>query len=552
MSSPIALSPDGTRLVYTAESSDGTQLYVRSLDRFDARPIPGTEDAFSPFLSPDGQWVGFFARNELRKVSLASGAQFKICDTPSTSQSMSTAIQGASWGPDGTIVFAAGARSWGSPSGTASGLFRVSSDGGVVEVLASPDEEQGERGYWWPQVLPDDLGVLFTVWGTATGDSRIELLSLDTGETRTLLHEGSGGRYLPTGHLVFSQDAQLVAVPFDTAGLEVTGPPMPVPEDIYTSPRSGLAYFTVSATGSLAYVPGTFSESVLMLVDGEGKAARIVSEGAAGFVHPRFSPDGRRIAADAFVAGKRDIWVYEIERGTRTRLTVEGTNRLPVWTRDGNHITYGSTSTGSWELLSAPADGSGEARSLLKGNHNPISWSPDDRALALAMLSTEGGRDIWVLPAGGDPEVFLATAFDERSPTFSPDGRWLVYVSDESGRDEVYVRPYPGTGVRGKWPVSSEGGREPVWSASGGELFYRNGNWMMAVAVETDPTFRLGKPRRLFEAEYYLDRDGHPAYGVSPDGKFVMVEDIQQKPTQVRVVLNWFEELADLAPTSSR
>jgi hypothetical protein len=188
----------------------------------------------------------------------------------------------------------------------------------------------------------------------------------------------------------------------------------------------------------------------------------------------------------------------------------------------------------------------------MEGNHNAISWSPDDRLLTLAILRAEGGRDIWVLPTDGEPEAFLATSFDERSPAFSPDGRWMVYVSDESGRDEVYVQPYPGTGVRGKWPVSSEGGREPVWSADGRELFYRNGSQMMAVEVTADPAFRLERPTLLFEAEYYIDRDGHPAYSVSPEGKFVMVEDVQATPAQVHVVTNWFEELRRLSPAGNR
>jgi serine/threonine-protein kinase len=311
MSTPVALSPDGTLMVYAAETSEGTRLYVRPLDRFESSPIPGTEDAFAPFFSPDGQWVAFFHYDKLRKVSLASGAMVTICETPSTSQSLAPAIQGAAWGSDGTIVFAAGARSWGSPSGTASGLFRVSADGGTAEVLTSPDPEKGELGHWWPQILPDGLGVLYTVWGTATGDSRVELLSLNNGESHTVLEDGSGARYFPTGHLVYSQSAELVAVTFDPVRLAVTFFNDPATTEIYTSPRSGLAYLTVSDSGSLAYIPQTFSESVLMLVDRDGRANPLVSDSAAGFVHPRFSPDGRRVVVDAFIAGKRDIWGNE-------------------------------------------------------------------------------------------------------------------------------------------------------------------------------------------------------------------------------------------------
>jgi serine/threonine-protein kinase len=532
VSLPVALSPDGTRLVYVAESGGGTQLYLRPLDQFEAKPIAGTEGAINPFFSPDGQWVGFYANGRLQKAAMAGGTPLAICTTPSL-------VVGASWGTDDNIIFAVRGRS---------GLFQVSVGGDTSEVLTTPDKGKGELSHRWPQILPDGKGVLFTVW---TGEGlRIAVLSLATGESRILsrLGEATGPRYVPTGHLVYAQGASLLAVPFDLARLEPRGSPVSILDGV--TRRFTAAYLTVSHTGSLVYVPGGGAESTPVWVDREGQATPL-SMGRGTYTHPRISPDGRRVAVDRRSGGSQDIWIYDIARGTFTRLTVKGNSQHPVWTPDGKRVTfntYGSDPGLYWKQ----ADGKGVAELLWTSENvlTPVSWSPGGRLAFEAQPSSR--TDIWVLKLAGERTTtpFLTTPFNETSPMFSPDGHWLAYVSDESGRQEVYVQPYPGPGE--KWPISIDGGTEPVWSADGRELFYRNGEQVLTVAVEAEPTFTAGKPRLLFEGPYLaeLPPAAHPRYHVSPDGqRFLMIRlDPERASNQIHVVLNWFEELKSRVP----
>ena len=537
-SPPMAISPDGTRLVYASQNGGRTQLYLRPLNQFEANVIPGTEGARDPFFSPDGQWVGFFADVTLQKVSVTGGAPQPICDAPDISL-------GASWGPDDTIVFAAGL----------SGLVRVPAGGGTPESLTTPDAEKGEVRHSWPQILPGGESVLFTI--TTEEGPRIGVLSLATGDWRTLPSGGEAtqAQYVPTGHLVFAQSGELLGVPFDLARLELDGPPGSVLDGVYASPGLGglgLAYFAVSRSGSLVYAPGgaAIAENSLVWVDRDGRASPLTG-GRGTYRYPRLSPDGRRIAVDfRSQTGDRDIWIYELERGTLSRLTVEGTNRNPVWAREGTQVTFTSNRAGPFDLYWKPADGSGQSEALLTRANSqfPTSWSPDGRQLAFYEVNPTTARDIWVLAQDDDPSPFLRTSFNERSPTFSPDGRWLAYVSNESGRDEIYVLAYPGPGGRSQ--VSTDGGTEPVWSANGRELFYRNGDQMLTVAVETEPAFDAGDPQLLFEERYGVEADRNPNYDVAPDGqRFVMVKSDQDSaPTQLHVVLDWFEELNARVP----
>jgi serine/threonine-protein kinase len=394
--------------------------------------------------------------------------------------------------------------------------------------------------------------VLFTIFtGAGLDNARIGVMSLETGERRILVRAGAYARYCPSGHLVYARAGGLMAVPFDLRRLEVTGPPVSVLDGVSMNPTWFSAEFSSSSDGSLAYVPGgaRIADRTLAWVDRKG-AAQSLSVAPSGYVQPRLSPDRRRLVIGKEGAG---VWVYDLAQGTLTRLAETGwVLPLPIWTPDGRHVTFRSGVGGSINLYWIPADGSGAAERLTAGEDQQFagSWSPDGRVLAFMQDDPATGGDIWVLSLEGDRKArpFLLTPSNEGGAMFSPDGRWLAYVSDESGRQEIYVRPFPGPG--GKWPVSTEGGTEPMWARNGRELFYRNGDKMMVAAVETKPTFAAAKPRVLFEGHYEASLIGfQPNYDVTLDGqRFIMIKGSEQAATQVNVVLNWSDELRRLVP----
>ena len=522
---PLDISPDGRRLVYVAESASRTQLFLREFDQFESQPLPGTEGARYPFFSPDGEWVGFFAEDELQKVSVSGGGPLKICDAPAVNR-------GATWGPDGTIIF----------SDARQGLLRVPAGGGEPEALTTIDRDRGELSHVWPKFLPDGRGVLFNIGAT---EGSITVLSLETGELRHLIGERPLGPawYLPTGHLVWGEGGGIRAAPFDRSRLELTGPPVLLLHPVYEPPNSGGEFFAVSQTGTLVYVPGGV-EHTLVMVDRLG-LAKPLTEARRGYRFPRFAPEGRRVAVTVDPSDQEDsdIWVYESERGLGSRVTFEGHDVTSVWSPDSAWVVYSSNyGSSDLELHRRPGDGTGEAERLVIREYiqHPESWSPDGRLLAFTEHHPVNRDDILVLTLLGDRQVlpFLTTPFHERMPRFSPDGRWLAYTSDESGQDEVYVQPYPGPGR--KWLLSAGGGREAAWSPDGKELFYRKGDQMMVVGVEIGSTFQADNPRVLFEGRY--DATQHGNYDISPDGQhFVMIK--RGEPAQFNVVLNWFEEL---------
>ena len=533
----VALSPDGSRLVYVASHGGSTQLYLRSIGRFEATLIPGTEGAEGPFFSPDGQSVGFFAGGKLKRVSLSGGAPSTLCSAPLS--------RGASWAPDDSIILASGNL----------GLYRVSAAGGTPKPLTVPDRKKGESSHRWPEILPGGKEVLFTIWaGNFNWDyNRIGVLSLRTGERRLLLEGGTYARYVPSGHLVYARAGGLLAVPFDLKRLEVTGPPVSIVQGVSISGGLGVAQFSFSGDGSLAYVPGGPSENnrTLLWVDREG-TSRPLQAPPRAYATPRLSPDGQRLAVG--ILGANGLWLYDLARGALTRLTETNFFPHPIWTPDGKHMTFTSSESGVLNLYRIPADGSGAAERLTTSENGqwPGSWSPDGQVLAFSGVDLTTGYDIWMLGLQGDrkPRPFLQTPANESGPIFSPDGHWLAYLSDESGRQEIYVRPFPGPG--GKTQISTEGGTEPMWARNGRELFYRNGDKMMVMAVETQPVFAASKPKLLFEAHYetsynVFERD----YDVSPDGqRFLMTKasEPESAATQLNVVLNWSDELRRLAP----
>jgi Tol biopolymer transport system component/predicted Ser/Thr protein kinase len=538
----VALSPNGTQLVYVAVEGSTQQLYLRALDSLDAKPIPGTEGASAPFFSPDGQWIGFFAQGKLTKASATGGSSQTLCDA--------ALGEGGSWGPDDTIYFA--------PSNI-SGLWKVAASGGKPQEVTKPDRSKGDFSHRWPQVLPGGKAVLFTSrTGPGWEESNIVVQLLATGERRILVKGGNTGRYVPTGHLVYSRAGVLMAVPFDLTRLEVSDSPPTLLGEIVSEWTEG-AHYSLSASGSLAYVPDSPQrlQRRLAWVDRKGGVEPLPAP-PRPYENPRISPDGRRVAVQIEEA-TIGIWVHDFSRATLTRLTTpDASSQAPFWTPDGKHIAYRATRAGFRNVFWNATDGTGTEERLTTGEsaQTPSSWSPDGKLLAFIDADPTMGASISVLPLEGDrkPQLFLRTKTSVRNPEFSPDGRWLAYESNESGRLEVYVQPFPGPGAKSQ--ISTKGGEEPLWARNGRELFYRTGDKMMAVDITTQPTFTAGSPRLLFAGRYEQGPNYTPGYDVSPDGqRFLMVkpsEQAQAAPTQINVVLNWFEELKQKVPTAKR
>jgi Tol biopolymer transport system component/predicted Ser/Thr protein kinase len=530
----VALSRDGKYIAYVATRGGIPQIFLRAMDNPETKPIPGTEGAASPFFSPDGQWLGFFAGGRLKKILVSGGGALTLGNAQPA--------LGASWSSQGTIIFANGATA----------LQQISDSGGAPQPLTplGPGETP-----LWPDILPEGNAVLFAVTGGA-GISRIGVHSTTTGERRDLVLTGTYPRYTASGHLVYVQSGNLMAVPFQPQRLEVTGPPVPVVEGVLENPAVRAAYYCVSATGTLVYLSaGTQGQRKLVWVSRSG-AEQALAMPPREYDWPRLSPDGRRVVMEI----GPQLWLYDLTRDTLTRFTFEGNlNQAPAWTPDGKRIVFNSNKEGPRNLFWQLADGSGGLERLSAGQTQTTvqvarSWSPDGKLLAFHEATPSTLRDIWVLRLSDHKaEPFLRTPFTEGAPSFSPDGRWLAYVSDESGRPEIYAQPYPGPG--GKWQISAEGGLEPSWNQNGRELFYRSGNKMMAVEVVTEPTFSAGKPKMLFEGQYVASQFPLTgiAYDVSSDGqRFLMVKETEpaSEANQINVVLNWFEDLKRRVPAS--
>jgi serine/threonine protein kinase/Tol biopolymer transport system component len=547
----MALSPDGRVVVFSAAGNNATQLYRRYLDQADATPLAGTEGAVGPFFSPDGAWIGFWANNKIKKVPAAGGPPFTICDAPPGN------IWGASWAEDGTIFFA-----------SRTGIARVSAAGGTPSPVTQPD---GTR-HLLPQSLPRGNALLITqISSVDHGASQWEkanviLHSIDDGRQRVILSGAADARYVDTGHLVYMKTGTLMAVPFNLQSLELTGAPMALIEGVMQAvnapnlaDETGAGQFVVSDSGTLVYAGGgigpVFHRS-LVWVGRDGTTQPVATAPAGPFLNPRLSPDGRRIAVSVRQGATRasDLWVYDAERGAPTRVSFEGANAA-VWSPDSKRLVYGAG-----RLFVTNADGTGKPEQLTVGDDNqtPSSWASASGAIAFLQRTAGGLNGIWVLPFNGDrkPTLFMESRFTLWQPAFSPDGRWIAYVSNESGEAEVYVQPYPGPGEKVR--VSTAGGSEPIWTSKGRDLLYRSGGpeeqqFMSAAIVSLTP-FRTGPPRVLFKAkpgEY--DRTAPvSAWDATADGQRLLLlrnhASTDRPVTAMHVVLHWTEELKRRVP----
>ena len=549
----VAISPDGLHIVYVSGPTlTESVLMVRPPGVLTGRPLEATASllAVSPFISPDNQWVGFYVFNArtLQRVSILGGPAIPIGVLPGPGS-----LQGASWGADDTIIFG---------TSDPSGLWRVPAGGGEPEELTTPEAELGEVNHAWPEILPGGHAVLFAILSSGSVETaQIVVRNLETGDQTVLIRGGSPPRYSPTGHIVYGIDGTLRAVPFDLDRLEVAGNPVSVLDDVSTK-ASGAAEFAFSSDGSLVYVTGAGGtggrEGTLVWVNRDGRGVEPIADDPLEYPrHLRLSPDGHRLALTIGPRDEGDLWVYDLEGRPPTPLTFEGDNTSPVWMRGGTRVAFHSRRAGVRNLFSMPADGSTlDPEPLLTGPNpqSPASWSPDGRELIFIELRPETGNDILALPieGEGEPRVVADTKYNERHAVLSQGGRWLAYVSDVTGRPEIWVLPYPGPGAPTR--ISQNGGLTPVWSRDARELFYLEGAKMMAVAVETQPEFRFQPPEELFEGGFVTYPNVSRIYDVAPDGRFVMIHSAAAATTgtdalpEVIFVQNWFEELKARVP----
>jgi len=549
----IAISPDGRQFVYN--TSDG--LFVRMMGELEPRLIPGTESSASAAVfSPDGQSVAYvdWATRQLKRIAIGGGAPVVVANLQDNPN-------GLDWGGDDSIFFA----------DYRQGIFRVSASGGTPELVVEPLESET---FYALQLLPNGDSLLFTSGPAAAGiwndeTSQFAVHSIPTGERSVIAEGGSHVSYVSTGHILYAFGNDLFALPFDIDTRLVTGGPVPILQGVMRSVGgsgniNSAANYSISDNGTLVYLTGSLLETSreLVWVDREGREQRIGAP-LRTYTYPRISPDGTTVALDVRDQDL-DIWTWNLSRETLTRLTFDpGEDEFPTWSPDSQRLAYSRSSNlegqQNMALYWRAADGTGVeellADSEAQGSTQlyPASFLPDGTGV-LIRSGANNADDIAVIQLREERALIpiLASPFNEFNAEVSPDGRWLAYTSDESGDNEVYVRPYPDVDSGGRWQVSVGGGRQPLWARNGQELFYRNGDAVVAVAVETDPNFAVGNPVVLFEGPYF-GAGGGRSYDVSPDGQqFLMIKPVQDSTTapQIVIVENWFTELNRLAPTT--
>ncbi len=547
------LSPDGSLLaLVTGSGNEGGEIFLRPLDQFEPATIAeggAGEAPYQPFFSPDGEWLGYVTPAELKKVSVAGGAPITLCKVELG--------RGATWGVDETIVFSPAPRS---------GLMRVSSAGGEPQSLT--DLGEVDFSHRWPQWLPGGEAVLFTSLPDGEDNfegANLEVVTVATGERKVVHRGGYHGRYVETGHILYVHEGTMFALPFDPQKLEALGSQMPVLENLEATIIQGAAQFDVAENGVLVYATQSQQGEPfpVVWVDRNGRTEPLWSEPAL-YANPELSPDGRKLSVSLLRGNNMDVWVYDLERNVATRLTFdEGYDADQVWSPDSRWIIFSSNrGDGNNSIYRKAADGSGEVELVVAQGDlpalYPTSWSADGDSLAV----WSSNSDIYIASIeSGEVEPFQTSDFGEFNPSFSPDGRWIAYDSNESGKPEIYVRGFPAGG--GKWQVSDGGGALARWSDDGRELFYRTDDGIMAVDVDGRGTnFEVGTPKKLFDGPFLGGTNGiavggfvFPDYTVSGDGeRFVMFAGREEtsRPTSVRLVTNWFEELRRLTAAGNR
>ncbi|MGH7704061.1 MAG: protein kinase domain-containing protein [Gemmatimonadales bacterium] len=529
----LAISPDGARFVFVGPGEGGGQLWVRERDQLAARPIAGTAGAICPFFSPDGRRVGFYTVSPiaLKVVSLGGEPPVTVADS-------GIDWDGGSWGPDNYLY-----------SDSPTGLVRVRPGGGPLEQMATFDTTKLQTGFNYVDALPGGRGVLFTIWHTTGSISDYEIGVLDL-RTKTVqsLTKGVYARYAAPGYLVYvTAEGVLLAAPFDPERLRLTGPPTALAEGVNVR-AFGWVDLSLSANGTLLYLSGTGGGATTDLV-WVNRSGTAVSIDSGAFDSPALSPDGRRLAVAVQDRNETHIWVRQVSGGPLSKLSFEGKqDARPVWTADGRSVTFTSDRGRNRDLYTQRADGSAPAVLQLDRAEEMLeaTWSRDGRWLVVRQNAMPNG-DLFAFRPGVDsaPTPLVTTRFGERVPTLSPDGRWLAYVSNEAGRNEVYVRPFPDAD-RAKWQVSLNGGSEPRWAHSGREIFYRNvSGGIVAVAVSTQPTFSVGRQTELFPGSAFFQDDSHVEYDVAPDDqRFLMLRQRGGgERADLILVENWFTEL---------
>ena len=540
----LALSPDDRTVVFAAGNDSGSRLYVKWLNEPEPKAIPGTDSAAEPFFSPDGRWLGFFANRQLKKVSLTDGTMVVVAPANDST--------GAAWAPDGTIVFA---------PGYSTGLVRISADGGSSQPVTTRNTAAGEAGHSWPDILPDGDHVLYTIEysGKSFEEADIAVVSLATGATKVLLKGGAVARYSPSGHLVFARADRLLAVPFDPARLEVTGETTTVATGVSAEIGRGRTHFALSRAGSLAFAPGDLDVGARdLLWVGRNGSVTPASKTRRGFFSVHLSPDGGRVILSV-LGSDDDVWMLDLTRDVPTRLTFGTENAVPAWAPDGRRFAWSSDRNGAFNLYLSSIDAPQAVERLTTSDRRQRvgGFSPDGKLLVYVEQAPAAGGDIWMLQTDrtGQPQPLVKTRFNERVPLVSPDGRWLAYASDETGRTEIYVQPFPGPGPkrqvsdgRGVDLASPLGGSEPDravrWSSNGRELFYWNGDRLMSVPVAAGHEFSSGAPRVVFALTQVLDAD------VAPDGRRFLVvrEAAPPRLGQIVVALGGAAEIGRRPP----
>jgi Tol biopolymer transport system component len=537
----LTITPDGSRVVYVG--NNGRQIFVRALNELEPKAIATGSVLRNPFVSPDGQWIGYngtLGSDPLWKVPVAGGPPIRI-----TSEGIGI-LRGAVWLADNTIVFADGGR------GT--GLRRVSADGGTIQTLTTPDAARNEYDHYWPQALPDGRGILYTILGTGgLGVARIAVYDLQTNTSSDLFTGGTNATYLRSGHLVYMAGGTLWGVPFDADRRIVAGTPTPVLSQVYATGTGG-GNFAISETGVLVYAPASGYDPfarTLSWIDRNGKIEPLNAQQHAYLQH-RLSHDGTRVVYATGVTPENNPWILDVARGTRTRLRREAArDQQPSWSHDDRWILFASDRNGGGlQIWRQAADGTGEPELLVERGSYPI-MTPDGKGVIYAGTSTSGNADIMrkMFDGSSSVETLVTSSFTENGPEISPDGNWLAYRSDKSGQFQVYVRPYPNIAA-GEWVVSTAGGLETRWARNSRELFFTapDGALMGVLVKATGQTWAATAPVKVLDPGYW-SRDALIGLDVSPDGKRFLVvtppRDVADPPELV-LIQHWDQELKAL------